>query len=266
MESLRSSPTQHTYTSLSIQVRLDGLSFFTQNPETKKVGAYDVVRFRESVNPANLLPQIETTFKSHPALSKQFEEVTVIYDNDLYTVVPSELFDSTKVSDYLKFNTKILNTDFVAYDHLKEQGKVVVYIPYANVNNYFFDHYGSFSYYHGTTLLLKKLNTQAPDLPTTKAFAQIKKDAFDLVVVSQNSVQLVNTFRITAVEDVLYFLLFTFEQLGLDPNEVPLELSGAITQDSDLFKRVYSYVRHCSVLPHSSTLIPKEDALLATLL
>lgn len=253
------------YTSLSIQVRLDGLSFFTQNPSSKEVGVYDVVSFRKNVNPTNLVHLIENAFQNHPALTKDFSKVTVIYDNELYAVVPLPLFNKNNISDYLKFSTKILSTDFIAFDELTEQQKVVVYVPYTNVTNYFFDRYGSFDYYHSTTLFLKRLSQQQ-SLGGARVFTHIKEGYFDLAVLKDQKLALINTYRITSKEDFLYYLLFAYEQLGLDPNEVPLSFLGAVDQENILYKKAYTFIRNCVIDTHPSSIIQKEDTLLASLL
>ena len=51
------------------------------------------------------------------------------------TLVPDELFDENTLNDYLKFNTKILETDYLTFDHNESLGIHTVYIPYVNINN-----------------------------------------------------------------------------------------------------------------------------------
>lgn len=266
MELTTNSLHRNTYTSLSIQVRLDGLSFFTQNPESRELGVYDVVGFRQNVNPSNLVHLIENAFQNHPALASHFTKVTVVYDSALYAVVPLPLFDKTHLADYLKYSTKILSTDFIAYDELPQENKVIVYIPYANVNNYFFDRYGSFDFYHSTTLLLKTLLKSYAHTHTPTVVAHIKKGFFDLVVLKNQKLSLINTYPIATTEDFLYYLLFAYEQLGLDRNEVPLSFMGAVDGNSPLVDKAYTYIRDCKVVENPSSIIQKEDVLLATLL
>ena len=256
----------HTYTSLSIQVRLDGLSFFTQNPVTKELGAYDTVRFRESVDPSQLVNHIERAFSEHPVLTKEFKKITVVYDNDLYTVVPSPLFDASQASDYLKFNTKILNTDFVAHDVLEDLEKVVVYIPYTNVNNFFFDKYGSFEFYHSTSLFLKDMfqKTSANDM--ARVFTHIKETSFDLAIIEKNQLLLINTYKISSPEDYIYYLLFAYEQLHLDPNKIPLDLLGKVDTDSKIYKAAYKYIRHCTLIERPPSVFHNDDSYLSALL
>ncbi len=55
--------------------------------------------------------------------------------------------------------------------------------------------------------------------------------------------RLCNTFSFQAPEDVLYYVLFGFEQLDLSPENVSLNLAGAAAERGDIFDLLYRYVR-----------------------
>ena len=77
-------------------------------------------------------------------MNNSFTNVTIVHNNDLSTLVPEELFNKNHVADYLKFNSKILKSDFIAYDSILENSSVNVYVPYININNYIYDKFGTF--------------------------------------------------------------------------------------------------------------------------
>ena len=116
---------------LSIQVCLDGLSFFIQNIATLEVIDYKSISFAQKVDPALLLKEITSIFNDYPQLQESYKKVEVVYSNTLFTIVPNAVFDPEKLTDYLKFNTKILATDFIAYDIIETQDIVSIYIPYT---------------------------------------------------------------------------------------------------------------------------------------
>ena len=61
-----------------------------------------------------------------------------------------------------------------------------------------------------------------------------------------------NTFDYTTKEDFIYYLLFTAEQLGLNPEEFPLVLLGNVTKEDELFKIAYTYIRNVSIIKNST--------------
>ena len=249
--------------SLSIQVRLDGFSFLIQD-QSGLVLEHKSLPFTK-VSPNNLLKEVYALYQEESLLSKPYSRVTIIYVNELFTLVPEPLFDEAHLTDYLKFNTRLLKTDFVAYDTIVDQEIVNVYIPYTNLNNFFFDQYGSFSYYHGMSVLLEThLNQPAETLP--KLVVNVHQASFDLIAIRDGKLVLANSFMYQTKEDFIYYLLFTIEQLELDPETLILQLTGHITKGDPTYELAYTYIREVQVLPSLSESIPQQDYLLSTLL
>lgn len=251
---------------LSIQVCLDGLSFCTQNIASKEVISYQKIPFKQQVDPASLLGEVSTIFKIHPELQESYKKVEVIYSNHLFTLVPKAVFDPEKLTDYLKFNTKILATDFVAYDLIETQDMVTVYIPYTNVNNFFFDTFGAFDYYHGMSLFIKHLLEKEPHDESPKVHIHLHKNSFDLVATQKKKLLLANAFEFHSKEDFLYYTLFTLEQLELNPEKVLVILSGQVQKEDPLYEMAYKYIRHLNIKENPTSIIPASDYILSTLI
>ena len=71
---------------------------------------------------------------------------------------------------------------------------------------------------------------------------------YDLVIVKDNKLLLANTFQYDTKEDFIYYLLFTAEQLQIDPSEFNLWLLGDISKDSENFDIAYTYVKNIDFL------------------
>ena len=186
---------------------------------------------------------IETIMFKNDVLNTNFSEVTVIYSTPIYSLVPAPLFDETKASEYLKFNSKILANDYMAHDILEGYGIVVVYVPFMNINNFFFEKYGSFSYYHATTIMLKAiLETEKYSLP--KMYLHFQKNCFDCIVLKNGELQLCNSYAYKTPEDFIYYTLFCMEQLNLNPENIPVILCGEIEKEDENYKIAYTYIRN----------------------
>lgn len=230
---------------LSVQVSLTGLSFLTASEDDSQIVLKEVL-FDTTRSPEELTLEMERVFIEQNWIADQFTEVKLVHSSHLYTVVPTALFDENKASEYLKFNTKILSTDFVSYDEIENQDLVVVYLPFVNANNFIFEKFGSFSYFHGTTLLLTHFLKLEKYALQHKVYIHVQKDFFDCFVLKGNRLLLCNSYSYKTPEDFIYFILFCFEQLKLNPNEVLVEVCGAISRSSDLFEILYTYIRNVS--------------------
>ena len=238
---------ENTFLKLSIQVSLNGLSFCTLNTKTNTVVYYHKKVFEKGLDPVNLLQKIEEEFNTQPQLKSPVNEVKLCFCNTLFTLVPKKWFKEEAAASYLKFNTKILKTDFVAVDEIDTKEMVNIYIPYTNIINYFFEKYGEFEYSHHLSILLNKF-LSFEDAKGIKVYAHNSKNRLDLFIIEDGKLLLCNSFTFFSKEDYLYYLLFAAEQLELDPKRFRLYLGGEIHKESEIYKLLQQYVQHISFL------------------
>lgn len=232
---------------LSIQVSLNGLSFCILNTDDNSISTFISEEFKKRVNPSELLDQIKAYFNSDSDLQGPFKAVNLIYDNELSTIVPKSLFDENHLADYLKFNSRILQNDVMTYDSVDVNDSVVVYVPYMNINNYLYGRFGAFEYRHFSSVLLDAILSLEKHTASEKMYIHVGNQHFEILVIDKNGLRLYNTFEYQTKEDFIYYILFTAEQLELNPEEFELIALGQIKEDDDLYKMAYTYVRHISI-------------------
>lgn len=249
---VKTNNSKDNFLKLSIQVSLNGLSFCAINKAQNTIVFFKVIDFKKRLNPIEVLQQIEKVYEKEDFLKNPLDEVNLLFSNELYSIVPEKLFIEDNASDYLKFNTKILETDFVAQDHLEEHKLINVYIPYTNIINFFFDQYGEFEYRHNTSVLIEELLKLNKDENTgTKVYVNNYPSGYDLVVIENGKLILTNSFTCDTKEDFIYYLLFTAEQLELDPSSFDLVLLGDISEESEKYEIAYTYIKNISFLKTS---------------
>ncbi|SFD40666.1 Protein of unknown function [Algibacter pectinivorans] len=235
---------KHTNLELSIQISLSGLSFSILNRDSNTILVFKVYNFEKNLNPIEVLDQLKQLFAKETVLQGQFANIVIIHDNDLSTLVPQELFNESHLADYLKFNSKILKSDFIAYDTIALNNSVNVYVPYININNYIYDKFGAFTFKHVSTILIDSILQLEKESNTNNMYVNVGDNHFEIVVVSNSNLQLYNRFSFHTKEDFIYYLLFTAEQLNLNPEHLNLVLLGAITKENDLYHIAYKYIRN----------------------
>ena len=248
---------------LSIQFSLGGFSFCIFNKETKEVQHLTDCAFEQSVStPEALLEQIELLCEENTnVLDQQFEQVTVIHQNNLSTLVPLPLFDEKEMNTYLEYNIKTLPTDFVAFDTLAQLEINNVYIPYVNINNFFFQKFGTFDYKHHATVLIDKLIAHTKNNLEQQFFVNVSPDNFDIVVIDNSKLLFCNTFTYRTKEDFIYYILFTAEQLELNPETLKLVFLGTMEETSELYKLVYEYIRNINFIQIDSAFFDLDESI-----
>ena len=243
---------------LSVQLSLSGLSFLVTSYETKEVEFFLEKKYKKSINPEELLLNLKSSFSQNKELNDTFNEVAIIYATSLYSLVPSTLFDSSKASEYLKFNSKILANDFIAFDTLENHNITTVYIPFININNYLFDRFGDFSYYHASTLLIEQLLNKEKPYALPKVYINVTNNIFDFIAVKNGKLIICNSYEFTTPEDFIYYILFCLEQLKMNPDTVDLYISGSIEKEEDTYKILYHYIRNITFYNVEEKLILTE--------
>ncbi|MEZ4875511.1 MAG: DUF3822 family protein [Flavobacteriaceae bacterium] len=245
-------------TRLSVQVTLYGLSFLFRF-ENEAPAHLITKEFEVARTPEEILLEIEKLFAEEPLLKQPIEKVTLIFGTSYYTLVPTTLFDENKISEYLKFNTKILPNDFVSFDEVENHALNVVYVPFVNMTNFFFEKFGHFHYFHCATILLKYFLDKEKYNLDPKVFLHVEREHFDCIIVKNGKPLLCNSYPYKTPEDFAYFVLFAMEQLNLNPNSVKIGLCGRVQKNDANYEILYHYVRHIYFLEDAS-LVPIENA------
>lgn len=238
--------TKDTYSKdVSIQFSLGGFSFCIFNSITKEIQHFTTHTFEEPVaTPELLLSKIEELFSDFNALKQDFETITIIHQNNLSTLVPNPLFNEDELKVYLEYNIKTLTNDFIAFDSLSQLDIKNVYVPYININNFFFQQFGEFEYKHYSTVLIDKLILHSKNNSEKHFFVNVAETNFDIVVVENSKLLFYNSFSYNTKEDFIYYILFTAEQLKLNPEKFLLYFIGDIEKDSEIYHITYQYVRN----------------------
>ena len=229
---------------LSIQVNLNGLSFCILNRTSNTIEFLNSIVFRHKLNPFDVLNRLKTELSANAVFSDEFDSITVVHQNELSTLVPKALYDENNKADYLKFNTKILKTDFITHDDIAVNDSVNVYIPYININNYIFETFGEFTYKHSSTVLVDALLQKKHENDTTEVYLHVNSNTIEIAVLDKKQLQLFNVFEYHSKEDFIYYVLFVFEQLNLDVETTLVYLSGLVNKNDELYTLLYTYIRH----------------------
>ena len=231
---------------LSIQISLSGLSFCILDVSKHSIVSYKQYNKDHNLTPLEHLDFLKFVVDTEHLNETSFNQVLLIYRNELSTLVPKSLFDENNIANYLKFNNKILPTDFISYDELNNE-MVNVYVPLININNYVYDTFGAFTYKHFSTVLIENILNKKQTTEEKTMHVNVDEGLFEVLVTEGKKIIFFNSFFYNTKEDFIYYILFTSEQLKMDPEKFPLIFTGEIDETSDLYQIAYKYVRHVTI-------------------
>ncbi|EIA07723.1 DUF3822 family protein [Flavobacterium frigoris] len=240
--------TEKKYKKLSIQVSLTGLSFCCFDTLNNTITSFNEVQFDSFHKAIKIEDLFLNAFRDYPELTEEYDDVLVLHNNNLSTFVPAPLFDENFMGSYLQYNTKVFETDFFAFDEISNYQINSVYIPYVNMNNFFIDQFGTFDYKHANSVLLSTILDASKNNDEKKMTVHFHQGHFEIIVIQNQKLLLFNSFDYETPEDFIYYVLFTAEQLNLNPEKFYLELIGDISSENEFYKIAYKYIRNVSLI------------------
>lgn len=243
---------QKKYKKLVIRVALSGFSYSVVDTLNHQIEVVNTIDFKDYPKSNKVEDYFWQSFLDHRDLTKMYDKVVVIHNNSLNSFVPNAVFNEEFLGSYLQFNTKVFETDYFSFDALETYQMSNVFVPYIHINNYLLDQFERFEYHHSNTILVQKLLDLSKNNDEKQVFVHFEDQKFEIVVAQNQKLLLFNSFEIQTKEDFIYYLLFTAEQLQLNPENFKLQLLGNIDQESAYYDIAYRYVRHVSLLDVSN--------------
>lgn len=226
---------------------MNGFSFCVLNKDSNEITHVEHVTSNTgAATPQKQLEQITDAFNSNSLLKQPYNSFYATHSNKLTSFVPKPFFNSEQLGNYLQYNVKLLNNDFIAYDELESTEMVNVYIPFVHLNNFLFDKFGSFEYKHSSSVLVELLLKKNKNNTDTKFFVHVEDDIFQIIILKEAKLFFFNSFSFKSKEDFIYYILFTAEQSQLNPEKFELIFLGDIEEKSELYDIAFKYVRNIS--------------------
>jgi hypothetical protein len=222
---------------MTIQYSLDGLSFVVfDTAENKFIALKHYHTTEKNISLETLLLELQ---EKESLNFDEFKNVNILIDNNNNTFVPKDYFQEETKEDYLSLlNIKHSN---VLTDDIAEHNIMNVY-SYDDKLNFLND---NIKVYHSSSILIKKLLKEFSGRnPDTRAFVNVKNNSYELIIINNDKLVFHNYFNFNTKEDFLYFILFTFDQLNIDNESIPLYFLGFIEEKSPVVELCSRYIRN----------------------
>jgi len=231
-------------TKLSIKISLSSFDLMLSNLEDNSILDYKKCNFNKKAITENLASKLDSFLNESKIDFSNVINVKLIISNNLSCLVPKELFDERLSLDYLKFNSKLIENDFASNDYIEELEIYNVYLPFVNVNNYLVQRFGSFEYYHSSTILLRKILKTTTNDSKTLFFTNIETESFQVIIFKNKNLLYYNDFEYQTKEDILYFLLFVIEQNKEIKSDTKLNILGDISENDKNYNFISQFIKN----------------------
>lgn len=229
---------------LAIQLGTDGLTAAVWDDVYNKALALERFAFQKAFNINALLALTSSTIKQSSILSYPYKKVSLAVVNNKSTLVPNALFDANEKEALLKFNHPLEDGEVIAIDKLPNLDATTIYALPKAIEQQFKELYTQLNITHYSSPLIENVLLANKNTDGVSVVVNVRSGGFEVLVVNSGKLMFYNTFSYQTPEDFIYYLLFVFEQLKLNPETVQVKLLGELEKNSAVYQLLYKYIRN----------------------
>lgn len=177
-------------------------------------------------------------------INHRFQSVVCLIVSNLSTLVPNALFEENRKEMYLKFNVSINESEFILVDELKNLDAKNVFAMPASLKLKLDQFYSNVKYHHTSSALINTLSTSNKNQTGKKIYINIESSRLEILLLESRNLIFYNSFNYHSPEDFIYYVLFAFEQLQLNPEKTETVILGEIEKSSSLYILINKYIRN----------------------
>lgn len=227
--------------SLSILISQDGLSYSIYDIDDKKIQALVSMQFE-----VNKTDEIRKFIEDEGLKDAQFENINIVYATRNVTIVPDVIFDENSAESIYALNRRISPDDEIRYSRLPKSETVIIFAIEKEITSLLDELFPRYNLYPQSYPLIETglTKTKISEKPNRqRMLVQVFEDFFEILVIDKGQIVNYNTYSYKSANDILYFIVNDFEQLGLSQEDCEVAFSGFIEQDSLTVIHLKKFIR-----------------------
>ena len=240
---------------MSIRLRSGGLSFSAYSPSVSESFFYRDVEF-DRTRP--YVSSLKECFFENDFLTWFYKQVNVVWVTSQYTLVPAAVFQEKQKAGLLAFTFSSPEGRCLSNELKDEQAELVFgvdedvyeFCSRSLVNPRFVHHVGPL-----LSLWKKQSRARLP----RQLYVVLHRRRMDVACYAQGNLLFVNSFEYEHTDDILYYILYVWKQVGMDQQKDQLRLFGDVPLRNDITNTLRNYLQYIDPLE-----IPSEAYLMGS--
>jgi hypothetical protein len=234
---------------LAIEMGYDSLSFAAVDTKRNKYVFLQSYTLKKVLGFETLISELKHLVETSEFLRYGYKSIGVGFITSKFTLVPAPLFDESNKDIYLNFNHPIDKVEeVILHDVLKNTDSVLLFAIPKKVLSTIETLFKKAIVKHQSSSLIDLLVLQHKNASDKKVIVHIQASHFELIVTQGKKLLFFNSFKYQSTEDFIYYVLFVYEQLNMNPEEQELVLSGEIEKNSAIYSILHKYIRTVSFI------------------
>jgi hypothetical protein len=226
---------------LSVQISTDGFAFSILDTIRNK---YVLLRSTDpDDNKYFNADTISEIISKDDFLTRKYKKVNVVIPTPKFTLVPAPLFDPGKKEEYFNFNLSRDDYDIIVANKIPDPDAYVVFSVPGSLYEIPGKFWPEIYPFHHTKPLFNQLSHNSRSASNFYVHVHVEKEFFNIIVFSQGTLKLSNTFNYRNISDILYYVLNIFKTMGISHDET-VHFSGNTGKYDDIWSSFAMYIRN----------------------
>ncbi|MCL2072370.1 MAG: DUF3822 family protein [Marinilabiliaceae bacterium] len=235
---------------LSIRLSSNGLAFCTLDPIRNK---YIQLSFIVLDNETDLFTQLDKHFANCDILNFPYKKTFVLVPSQIATLIPSGIFDSEKAGTILKFCCNIPDKYSIFFNKIRMADLYNIFAIPQEIENIFKRQFFDPQFVHQYTPVADSFLASTTSLnKSNHVCINFNAGFIDILVFDNERLMSCASFPVNNENELLYYTLFTFEQLKLDKSTTPIVISGADAKCQKYLPKLASYLENIELVDFPS--------------
>ena len=214
---------------LSIQYCDQFCSLAVLDPARMKYIAFRNIWFDKPVPAINQADHFRSLLQAESHLTRRYKSVFFMYPAPVSVLVPTPLFRKENPEVYFKFSLVVKPTDKIYFRKIPAIDSYIVFTVPEDIADQVMTMFHDVQFFHQSCPQIDEAIAESRGRTDhTRVVANINPGFVDLMVIQADQLLLYNSFIIKNSDDLVFFILYLYEQFSLSQEIAPVILSGFI--------------------------------------
>lgn len=207
-------------------------------------------------NEAIFSTTLKEIWQADPLLSLSYPSIQIAFVRPHYTIIPNKLYQASNKASYLTpLKSNAVIPELYQVNNLSStiNAKLIFSLPQSAVEFFESKYNTDTQYYNSFTPLINGIAKKMKSLTGKHIWINIHTNLLQIILFDGQSLIFSNQFTYETEKDFLYYTLLTYSQFKLNPEDIPLHISGQLVKDSTIYNSLYRYIRKLSFINMSTS-------------
>ncbi len=224
---------------MSILILKSGLSFLIFDEQANKIIAHKYQKIVSVSNEKEYCYFLNKIFNTDVFFKYEYKKISVIYQSFKSITIPDTLYLEEYKESFFQLNVGFNSKDVILSNRLTQMNARKLFSIPQCVLEVIENNFSEAKIYHQNTPVIQ---SALKNKSFQVVYLSLNNEFVDIQVFNKKSLVLDNSFKYKTKEDLLYYLLYTFEQLGLDTKHQKIIIFSNLDVDNSMILFIKKYL------------------------